>query len=232
MSLSISKSHNNYQKINWLVYDILDKFLTKNSDKFKGSLYDLGCGDAEYKEFFLKYATSYTGVDWSKSMHEFKGDIKANLNQALPIESECSNTVVSLSVMEHLSEPQIMLNEASRILTKGGFLVLQVPWQWKVHEGPYDFYRYSPFALKKMLTKAGFDQIIIEPTSGFFSMWIVKFNYFTNRMIGGSRFFRGIQKIFFIPIWYLGQKIAPRLDKLDKNWMLETMGYFVTARKC
>jgi len=31
--------------------------------------------------------------------------------------------------------------------------------------------------------------------------------------------------------WYLGQKAAPLLDKLDSNWALETSGYYVTAKK-
>lgn len=35
----------------------------------------------------------------------------ANLNVSLPIESEVADTIVSLSVLEHLYEPQFMLNE-------------------------------------------------------------------------------------------------------------------------
>jgi ubiquinone/menaquinone biosynthesis C-methylase UbiE len=42
------------------------------------------------------------------------------LNQPLPIESEVADTVISLSVMEHLREPQLFLNEAHRILKRGG----------------------------------------------------------------------------------------------------------------
>jgi hypothetical protein len=35
----------------------------------------------------------------------------------------------------------------------------------------------------------------------------------------------------FSIFWYLGQKSAPLLDKLDREWPLETSGYLVTARK-
>ena len=31
--------------------------------------------------------------------------------------------------------------------------------------------------------------------------------------------------------WQLGQRAAPLLDKLDRNWAAETTGYFVTAKK-
>jgi hypothetical protein len=53
-----------------------------------------------------------SGVDWSGTLHELKADILADLNEPLPIEDQVADTVVSLSVLEHLREPQTMLNEA------------------------------------------------------------------------------------------------------------------------
>jgi hypothetical protein len=37
----------------------------------------------------------------------------------------------------------------------------------------------------------------------------------------------GALKLF----WYVGQKSAPYLDKLDKDWQAETQGYYVVASK-
>jgi hypothetical protein len=82
-----------------------------------------------------------------------------------------------------------------------------------------------------MLKKAGFVEVEVEAQSGFFTMWLVKFNYFTLRFIRGSRLLRWTIKALLLPIWYLDQKAAPYLDKLDKNWSAESTGYFVTARK-
>ena len=76
-----------------------------------------------------------------------KADIVADLNKPLPIESEVADVVVSISVLEHLCEPMTMLSESFRILKPGGSILLQVPWQWWIHEAPYDFYRYSPYGL-------------------------------------------------------------------------------------
>ena len=101
-----SKWHNNNQPHNWLVYKNIDKLLEQNSQFFKGLLYDLGCGDSVYKEFFLQFVERYIGVDWSNSTHELKADIIADLNGALPVESEVANTVISISVLEHLYNPQ------------------------------------------------------------------------------------------------------------------------------
>jgi SAM-dependent methyltransferase len=229
--MKTSQQHSNRQAHNWLVYDIGDRFLLKYSQYYTGALYDLGAGESPYKDFFLQYADQYIAVDWAGSYHDTKADIAADLNLPLPIDSGVADTVVSLSVMEHLCEPQIMLNEAYRILKPEGAIVLQVPWQWRIHEAPYDFFRYTHYGLKYLFEKAGFVDVLVEPQSGFFTMWILKMNYFSQRFIRGPRPLRWAIKAVLLPFWYLGQKAAPLLDKLDRNWALETSGYYVTAKK-
>jgi SAM-dependent methyltransferase len=227
-----SEKHNNRKPWNWLLYKISDNFLNKYASNYKGVLYDLGCGTRIYEEYFLQFADTYIGVDWGASVHDLKADIAADLNKPLPIDANSADTIICLSVLEHLCEPQILLNEAYRIMKPGGAIILQVPWQWWIHEAPYDFFRYTPYALKYMFEKAGFTQVEVEPTSGFFSMWFIKMNYFSLRFIKGPKIFRGIKKAIFLPFWYIGQKIAPTLDrKFDKNWAAEAQGYYVVAKK-
>lgn len=224
--------HKNNQRHNWIVYKIMDKFLCKYSFMFKGKIYDLGCGETPYRTFLLSFANKYIGVDWGNSLHNLNADIIADLNKPLPIESEVADTIFSISVIEHLYNPQMMLNEAFRILKPGGNIILQVPWQWGIHEAPYDYFRFSPYALKFMFEQAGFSILSIEPTAGFFTTFILKFNYFTLRIINRQkRIMRGILKLFFVPLWYINQTIAPSFDKLDKDWSIETQGYFITAKK-
>ena len=228
-----SATHKNRKSHNWLIYDCIDNNLVEAAatSHIKGTLYDLGAGESPYKKFFLQYADRYIAVDWEGSFHNTRADIAADLNKALPINSEVADTVVSLSVMEHLFEPQTMLNEAFRILRPGGILLLQVPWQWWIHEAPFDYFRYTPYSLKYMYEKAGFVDITVEPQAGFFTTWIVKFNYFSQRLIRGPRVIRWPLRICFMVVWYTGQKVAPLLDRLDKDWAAEAPGYFVTARK-
>jgi SAM-dependent methyltransferase len=230
-STKISKQHTNRKHHNWLIYKIGDKFLIKHSDKYSGVLYDLGCGESPYRDFFLGYCTEYIGVDWSESVHHITANVIADLNAALPINSDVADTVISISVLEHLAEPQCLLNEAYRILKPGGHLILQVPWQWWIHEAPYDYFRYTPYGLEYMLKKAGFKNINVEPQSGFFSMWILKFNYFSRKSIRGPKWFRPMLHLPLVPIWWFGQVIAPLLDRLDRAWLSESTGYFVTAKK-
>jgi SAM-dependent methyltransferase len=229
--MKISKIHPNRQLHNWLIYDVTDVWLDRFKDYYRGQLYDLGCGEMPYKDWLLNYADRYVGVDWSSSPHTLKADILADLNELLPIETEVADTVMSLSAIEHLREPQVFLNEAFRILKPGGGMVLQVPWQWWIHEAPYDYFRYTPYGLRYLFEKAGFMDVRVEAQSGFFSMWILKFNYFTLRFVKGPRFLRWTVRCCLIPCWFVGQLLAPLLDKLDRCWNAETSGFFVAARK-
>ena len=231
MKDNISLNHSNRQLYNWRSYVDGDKCLLSVVSLYKGRLYDLGSGESPYKNFFLQYADEYIAVDWASSYHNVKVDIEADLNKSLPVETEVADTVVSLMVLEHLCEPQIMLNEAYRILKPGGAIVLQVPWQWRIHEAPYDYFRYTPYGLEYMLKKAGYKSIEVRAQSGFFTMWVTKFNYFSLRLIRGPRLAKFTVKLALAPIWFIGQIISPWLDKLDKNWAAEAGAYFVTAFK-
>ena len=184
MTARVSLSHANRQAHNWLVYEDGYRILTDRIPDYKGILCNLGCGEAPYRAFFEQYVDRYIGIDWSKSLHAIHADIVADLNAPLPMASEFADTVVSISVLEHLCAPQIMLGEACRILKPGGILILQVPWQWWIHEAPHDYFRYTPYGLRYLLTQAGFRDITIEPQSGFFSMWVNKLNYFSLRAWG------------------------------------------------
>lgn len=226
----ISKNHPNKKAFNKLVYDNGDYWLNKLKHHFKGHVYDLGCGKMPYKSWLLGFVDKYTGVDWSDSKHNVSPDIFANLNDKLPIDDESADSIISLSVMEHLCEPQIFLNESFRILKKGGSMVLQVPFMWHVHEAPYDYYRYTKFGLKYLFEKAGFGEVEVIAQSGFWSMFVLKFNYFSVKFIRGPYIVRVFLKMFLFPIWLLGQKSAPILDKLIYS-ETETIGYYVVGKK-
>lgn len=226
-----SVGHSNRKAYNWLGYDCNDRFLIAHKHYFRGVLYDLGCGEAPYRDWLLHYAERYVGVDWPQNLHQVKADIAANLNEPLPIDDQVADTVVSLQVLEHLCEPARMLAEAYRILKPGGRIVLQVPWQWWVHEAPYDFFRYTPYGLRYLLEGAGFSGVEVKPQGGFFTMVTMKLNYFSTRLIRGPRPLRILLRTAFGIGWYLGQLVAPLLDRLDGEWELETGGYFVSAIK-
>lgn len=215
---------------NWLAKKSVNDKVGDALVHFSGMVIDLGCGTRPFEGDILCHASEYIGIDWGNTLHGTHADVIADLNCPLPIGDAVANHVVSFEVIEHLAEPGIMLREAARILKKGGTLALSVPFQWWIHEAPWDYQRYTQYGLDYQLRKAGFTEVQIEPTTGFWSMWVLKLNYQLQRMIRGPRLVRMALKTLLVPIWWLNQSIAPWLDRAWPETR-ETAGYFATATK-
>lgn len=215
---------------NWLIKNIINNKIKERLPYLYGRIIDLGCGTRPFEKDILKHANEYIGVDWGNTYHNLNAEIISDLNKPLPIPSSSFDHVVSFEVLEHLQEPLTMLSEAFRILKPGGSITLSVPFMWWVHEAPWDYFRYTKFGIYYIFQKAGFKDIEIHPTTGFWSMWLLKINYQTNKLVRGPKYIRKIIKLTLIPFWFINQTIAPFLDKIwqEEN---ETAGYFVTASK-
>lgn len=219
-----------YLDHNWLIVKHNNENVRRRLWKMTGVVYDLGCGTRPYENDIRTVATDYIGVDWSNTYHGFRADIAADINHPLPIPDGVADTVVSFQVLEHLHEPQTMLSEAFRILKRGGSIVVTVPFQWWVHESPYDYYRFTRYGLEHMLARAGFVNIEVQEEGGFWAMWFLKLNYQTARMIRGPRPLRWMIRSVLLPLWIADQLIAPFVDRF---WSApeETAGYIAVANK-
>jgi SAM-dependent methyltransferase len=215
----------NFLSHNWLAQKINNGSFEHFSPLIKGRTIDLGCGSSPFKEDILKLADEYIGVDWGNTQHDKTNvNITADLTQKFPFENHYADTLLSFQTLEHLTEPDFFLSECSRILKPGGTLIITVPFMWHVHEAPYDFFRYTRHGLEYLLKKNGFTKIKIQETTGFWQMLVLKFNYHT------ARYARGPLKLFFIPLWWIGQTLSPHIDKFDMNTQ-ETASYFTVANK-
>lgn len=152
-----------------LVADRVGKFYTYSIRQYAhGQLLDLGCGKAPFLGYYAQFVDGATLVDWSSSIHENPLlDIEADLNQPLQIGDETYDTVILSDVLEHIAEPQALLGEVARVLrADGGVLLLNVPFYYPIHEEPFDFHRYTCFALDRMCIAAGLEVVDISATGG------------------------------------------------------------------
>jgi len=146
-------------------------FLRNHAGYFRGDVVDVGCGNGKYRDLVknLPGVTSYTGIDFYKTK---VANIVADLNKPLSVSSNSFNVAICLSVIEHLQEPQLALDEMYRILRPGGYLLLSTPWVYPYHHEPNDYFRFSRYALKYMLEKSGFEVNLILPTGGKFRVFL------------------------------------------------------------
>lgn len=144
----------------------LKKIMIEQSKIVTGSLLDIGCGSKPYESLFK--VNEYFSVDYAgNSNADVIGD-----GMKLPIKSGIFDTVISNEVLEHVPNPQCLMNEAYRVLKPGGTLILTTPQTWGLHHEPYDFYRYTKYGLQHLSETAGFEVINIFPTTGFISTYI------------------------------------------------------------
>lgn len=216
---------------NYALYRAGDRAIAARLCYIRGVVYDLGCGERPYEPLIRSIASGYVGVDWGNTLHELKADILADLNQPLPVGDGVADTVISFSVLEHLNEPARFVAEACRILTPGGAMVLQVPFMWHVHEAPHDYFRFSRYGLEHLFLKAGFIDVEIEETTGFWLMWFLKLNYQLGRLIRGPRWLRSLIGVPLAGVFVLSQELGVFLDRIWPDSRGETAGYFLTARK-
>ena len=133
----------------------------------KGDLIDLGCGDMPFKQYISGQVGLYDGLDLQPRSEEIKyvGDI-----QDMHMIPEAKyDSALCLEVLEHLPYPERALKEINRILKPGGYLILSVPHLSRLHDEPNDYYRFTRYGLKTILSRNNFNIITIEIRGGLFS---------------------------------------------------------------
>ena len=151
-----------------LVTDITAGYYDQNLKTFAtGRLLDLGCGKVPLYAAYRDYVSDNTCVDWGSTLHKNEHlDLECDLTKSLPFEDGEYDTVILSDVLEHIPEPGLLMSEISRVLSSGGVLFLNVPFFYWLHEEPYDFYRYTEFAMRNLAESSAFDVISLTATGG------------------------------------------------------------------
>jgi len=61
----------------------------------------------------------------------------------LPFSDQVFDGVITTAVLEHVLYPEKVSNEIARVIKLGGILYSELPFMQQVHEGAYDFTRYT-----------------------------------------------------------------------------------------
>jgi len=163
-------------------FDFYESVLGGIASKEK-SLLDVGCGNGQFRDLFFKF--DYYGFDVRASdIAKEKTLLEGDFTKTWPIpfstvlktanvgvstaetkmtQHDSFDVVMLSNVLEHTPDPVLMVNEAFRVLKAGGMVVGSVPFYAEVHEEPYDFMRFTYFALEDLFKKAGFTSIKIVP---------------------------------------------------------------------
>lgn len=126
--------------------------------KLRGKILDLGCGSGEYSYLAANRENQVIGVDTKvplKSKFRNVSFVEADAHY-LPFADNSFDACLCAAVLEHVEDPEKILNEACRVLKPKGKLIVTVPFLQEIHADPYDFRRYTSYGLNLLLTRAGF----------------------------------------------------------------------------
>ena len=99
----------------------------------------------------------------------------------LPFENESYELVIIQAVLEHVINPNRVVDEIYRILANNGIVYAETPFMQCVHEGPYDFTRFSHSGHRWLFKK--FKEISSGAHHGAFSSSLFILSYAISGLI-------------------------------------------------
>jgi SAM-dependent methyltransferase len=212
----------NYDNLdNFYARDSIKKAIIKNANFFKGKLLDAGCGKMPYRNFILGQSDvkEYIGLDIESAL-EYSDVIKPDYTWngvTMPFSDDTFDTIISTEVLEHCFDYNTYIKECLRTLKPGGIIFFTVPFLWPLHEGPYDYYRYTPHALKKMFKDLGQDDLELFSLGGW--------NASLATMIGlwSKRYLSKKKSKLLNPVIIPFMKYLIKKDKVKTNFENNTM---------
>jgi 2-polyprenyl-3-methyl-5-hydroxy-6-metoxy-1,4-benzoquinol methylase len=195
--------------------------LNINSEDKNINLIDIGCASGA----FLYAATKLTnwnvhGVEPSLKLVEFgKKEYDVHIKQGVFKVEEYSDTkidIISLwDVLEHVNEPELLIEEVSKTLVNGGYLIINVPnldsifarllgYSWPFYLAVHIHY-FKNQTIQKLLKKQNFE--ICYERAYFQQLGLGYILYrMSNSVTQKFKYNRIFQFLDIIPAWYnMGQ---------------------------
>jgi len=145
-------------------YNHVEKILKKHVP-LGGTVLEIGCGGAVYKDLFIRYA----GSDLPRNSYEESGDVNVYCDgQRLPFKKGSLDLIFMVACLYQIPDTYAVLNESNRVLKENGKLLifdynLKTTQRLKRLEnnGSNQNHVWSPFKLASIVKKAGFNASII-----------------------------------------------------------------------
>ena len=127
----------------------------------------------------------------------------------IPFPDEVFDSVIVQAVLEHVVDPAVVVGEILRVLKKGGLVYSEVPFLQHVHEGAFDFTRFTDSGQRYLFRE--FELVGSGATAGAGTQLLWSIEYFF-RSLFRSQGFGKFFKIAFFWLNYLDSIIPERFN--------------------
>ncbi len=209
------------------------RFVERNIPKLKGKVLDIGCGKMKFKKIITNSndVQEYIGLDLEEG--KFTYSVKADIywdGITIPLDNDSIDSVLLLEVLEHCPDPKIVVEEAFRVLKKGGVILISTPFIYQLHGVPFDYNRPTPFGLKHLLHTIGFSSVDAKGSGSYdaslgqmIGIWI------THRQM--PRMLRKIMRLVFVPFFKILLWMDKRYTDKDPDENSIMPGVLIIAHK-
>jgi LmbE family N-acetylglucosaminyl deacetylase len=122
-----------------------------------GRCLDVGCGSGRHRSVVEERGYTWLGVD----RNSFISASVCSDAGALPLSANSVAAVTAWQVLEYVEEPELLVEEAARVLEPGGVFCGSASFLEPVHGRT--LFNLSPLILERLLRKNGFADVEIKP---------------------------------------------------------------------
>lgn len=208
------------------LYDHDSKIKKQIKSYARGSVLDVGSGSSPFKGIIIRCSEKYDTFD--REQRDAPLTYLGDIHSLSKIVRGSYDTIICFEVLEHVQEPEGALREIREALSDGGTLLMSVPHISRLHEEPHDYYRFTKYGLKYLLTKNSFQVIAIVPYGGLFSFFSHQWSSFFILVFWRVPVLKYLAMFFNIILFVLTSYF---LDTLLDRRKIFAQGYICIAKK-
>lgn len=128
-------------------------YLQRFAPRVSGAILEIGSKDYGSTIPFRKHIahSAYVGLDMAPGPGV---DVVGDLSQDLCGLPEAHfSLIICCSVLEHVEKPWRMAENIVRLVEPGGAVYMSVPWVWRYHAYPDDYFRFSWRGIESLFDK-------------------------------------------------------------------------------
>lgn len=146
-----------------LLDDAIRSVLDALPDDSDCRVLDVGCGGQPFRSVFERKGHKYVSCDAvdATGIVDHVAEIDGELPTAL-VDEGPFDFVLCSEVLEHVFDWDHAFANLARLAAPAGQMLLTIPFVYPLHEQPYDFWRPTPHAIRRISERYGFEIVALD----------------------------------------------------------------------